>query len=160
VASNAEVLLTEIRDALVELVSLSKVKPNILPPGVKPTVAWSAHEKTIASDHELDHPTYGDPVVKSAPRDWNGPFVPGAKMSEHPAEFLDLLADRYDYFATKNDREKAVTEKGYPKSKFDRAAAAKARGWAARIRKGYKPPAPPPMDDETPDWGMANEPPF
>ena len=157
--SDATQLLTEIRDGIQELVTLFKGKPHILAPGVKPTVAWSAHEKTIASDHELDHPTYGDPVVKSAPRDWNGPFSPGAKMSEHPPEFLDLLADRYDYFAAKNDRERAMTDKGYPKSKFDRAAAAKARGWAARIRKGFKPPAPPPMD-ETPDWGDDSGAPF
>jgi hypothetical protein len=148
----AEQLLTEIRDALVELVAVTKAKLAILPPGVKPTVAWSAQEKTIASDHELDHPTYGDPPIMTAPRDWTGPFIVGQRMSESEPVLLDLVADRCDYFAQKNDRERAVTDKGVPKSKYDRAKAAKARGWAARLRKGYKPPAPPPMD-ETPDWG-------
>jgi hypothetical protein len=144
-----ETLLTEIRDGIRELVTALKARAT------KPSVAWSAHEKTIASDQELDGP-YGDPAVKSAPRDWTGQFSPGAKMSEHPPEFLDLLADRYDYFAQKNDREKNLTDKGYPKSKFDRAAAAKARGWAARLRKGYTAPAPPFMN-EPPDWGAGDE---
>ena len=155
---STETLLTEIRDGIQELVALLKGKPHILAPGVKPTVAWTAHEKTIASDADLDH-QYGDPQILTAPRDWTGPFTPGQRMSESHPDMLELVAERCDYFAQKNDREKAMNERGFPKSKSDRAKAAKARGWAARIRKGFKPPQPPPLD-ETPDWGQADDPNF
>jgi hypothetical protein len=148
---STETLLTEIRDGIQELVAIAKAKP-----APKPSVAWAAHEKTIASDADLDH-KFGDPQILTPPRDWTGPFTPGQTMSQSDPDLLELVAERCDYFAQKNDRERAVTDKGVPKSKYDRAKAAKARGWAARLRKGHKPAAPPPMD-ETPDWGDGDAP--
>ena len=77
---------------------------------------------------------HGDPVVKAKdPRDWTGPPMKGRKFSECPPEYLDLLADRYDYFATKDDAdEKAV--------KYAKLDAARARAWAARLRVGWTGP--------------------
>lgn len=138
-------VLVEIRDALRELVAIAKAR--------KPVV-WTG-DRTIATDEELNHPKYGDPAIKTAPRDWTGPFRSGQHMSESDPQLLDLVAERYDYFAGKNDKERAVTERGVPKSKFDRAAAAKARGWAARLRKAGT-PKPKPMDT-TPEWSSPHE---
>ena len=90
-----------------------------------------------ANDSVCNGP-HGDPVVKAKdPRDWTGPPMKGRKFSECPPEYLDLLADRYDYFATKDDAdEKAV--------KYAKLDAARARGWAARLRGGWVAPAPAP----------------
>lgn len=90
----------------------------------------------VASQSDLDS-TYGDPIVKAKdPRDWAGDAMNGKHFSECPAEYLDLLADRYDYFAEREDDAK--------KAKYNRLDAARARGWAARIRDGYKAP----VDDD------------
>jgi len=77
---------------------------------------------------------YGDPTIKAKdPRDWAGESMQGRKFSECPVEYLDLLADRYDYFAG--------NETDAKKANYNRLDAARARGWAARIRDGYVPPA-------------------
>lgn len=85
----------------------------------------------VASDADLDGP-YGDPIVKFTPRDWHGANLKGAKFSECPSEFLLAMASAFDYFASKNDEAGAVDAKGRNKSYYDRQAAARARGWAAR----------------------------
>lgn len=95
----------------------------------------------VASDRDLDGP-YGDPVIKAKdPRDWTGLTMAGRKFSECPAEYLDMLADRYDYFAEKADEANEVASNGKPKSYYSRLDAARARGWAARIRAGGVKPA-------------------
>jgi hypothetical protein len=91
----------------------------------------------VASDRDLDG-KYGDPEVKAKdPRDWSGPTMKGRKFSECDPAYLDLLATRLDYFAKKADDGKEVTASGKPKSTYYRLDAARARGWAARIRAGY-----------------------
>lgn len=73
----------------------------------------------------------GDFVVKAKdPRDWTGPPMSGRKLSECPATYLDLLAERYDFFNQKETEPQ--------KRKYNALDAARARGWAARIRSGYK----------------------
>jgi hypothetical protein len=82
----------------------------------------------------LDGP-YGDPIIKAKdPKDWTGPPQTGKHFSECPPAYLDLLADRYDYFA---GRETDATKAGY-----NRLDAARARGWAARLRAGWTAPRP------------------
>lgn len=77
---------------------------------------------------------HGDPVVKAKdPRDWTGPSMQGQRFSQCPPEYLDLLASRYDYFASKDGAE--------PKDiKYATLDAARARGWAARLRAGWTAP--------------------
>lgn len=76
----------------------------------------------------------GDFVVKAKdPRDWTGPPMTGRRLSECPATYLDLLAERYDFFNQKEADEK--------KRKYNALDAARARGWAARVRAGRKPTA-------------------
>jgi hypothetical protein len=96
----------------------------------------SALPKPVASDADLDG-QYGNPnVTQKDPTDWKGPSMNGRRLSECPAEYLDLLASRHDYFARKADEEGKVTESGKPVAPFERRSAARARGWAKRVREG------------------------
>lgn len=91
-----------------------------------------ATRESSAPKVDLDGP-HGDPIVKAKdPRDWMGDPMQGRHFSECPAAYLDLVAERLDYFNVKETDEK---KKGY-----NALDAALARGWAARIRAGYKPP--------------------
>jgi hypothetical protein len=100
------------------------------------TQARAAKPKPIASDSDLDS-QYGDEKVRLNPRDWTGASLKGRPMSACPAEFLDLLAESYDYFERKNEEAGALTDKGKPKADYDRRSASRARGWAKRARAGW-----------------------
>lgn len=95
----------------------------------------------VASDSDLDS-QYGDETIRFLPRDWSGDDLKGQTMSRCPPDFLDEFARSMDYFAKKNEGK--VTDKGKPKSDFDRRSAARARGWAKRLRSGWKPREAPP----------------
>lgn len=91
---------------------------------------------TVASDRDLDS-QYGDPEVKAKdPRDWTGAPMRGRKFSQCPPEYLDMVAERLDYFCSQNT---GATEEDQKKLKYQRLDAARARGWAKRIRAGWKP---------------------
>ena len=79
----------------------------------------------VATDVELDG-KYGDAKIVVDPRDWNGQSFKGARMSEAPPDFLDLLAVVLDGFAD--------GELDAKKKRYKRDDAAKARGWARRKR--------------------------
>lgn len=111
----------------------------------------AAQPKAVADDHELDS-KYGDEQVRLNPRDWTGPSFKGLHMSECPADFLDLLADSYDYFARKNDETGAITDKGKPKSEFDRRSERRARGWAKRQRAERRPSNGSTGHTTSPEW--------
>lgn len=104
---------------------------------VRPLVA--AAPKPVASDRDLDS-TYGNPEVRFMPRDWTGPAYVGRRFSECPPDMLDMLASTFDYFAGKDEAENKTTAKGKPSAPFKRADAARARGWAARLRGGWQTP--------------------
>jgi hypothetical protein len=87
----------------------------------------------VADDRDLDG-EHGDPTVKFDPRGWTGESFKGRRYSETAPEFLDLLADALAFFAQK----KAQTEP--KKAGWDKLDAARARGWAARLRAGWKAP--------------------
>lgn len=92
---------------------------------------------------------HGDPIIKAKdPRDWSGEPMTGKRFSECPPEYLDLLADRYDYFAGKDD---STDEK----RRYAKLDGARARAWAARLRSGWTAPAPAGRVDERntePTW--------
>lgn len=100
----------------------------------------AAAPKPIASDRELDG-KYGDPVVKFMPRDWTGPSFKDRRMSECPAELLDMLAQTFDYFGDQAEKNNERTNAGKPVADYKRKDAARARGWAKRIREGKVPQA-------------------
>jgi hypothetical protein len=91
-----------------------------------------------ASEADLSDPR-ADETVKLNPRDWTGDSFKGHSMSMCPPAFLEELAKAHDYFAKKNEGK--LTDKGKPKSDFERRSAGRARGWAARLRAGWRPPA-------------------
>lgn len=96
---------------------------------------------SVATDADLDG-KWGNPEVKAkSPRDWTGDSMTGKHFSECPAPYLDLVADRLEYFASQNaSSQDADAQK---KAHYNRLDASRARGWAARIRAGYVAPAQP-----------------
>ncbi len=95
--------------------------------------------KDVASEALLDG-EYGDPEIKRDPPRWDGPPVAPRRMSQCSADYLDVVAGFYDWAAGKADEKGEVTVKGKPVSEYKRRDAALARGWAARIRSGWKLP--------------------
>lgn len=116
--------------------------------GVRPAGSQASAGPTVASDGELDS-QYGNPEVKAKdPRDWTGDSMKGRRFSECPPSYLDLVADRLVYFAEQAeehmvDQQTPETERADLKKKahYNRKDAARARGWAARLRNGWTPPA-------------------
>ena len=89
-----------------------------------------------ASDADLDS-KYGDPEVKAKdPRDWTGPTMKDRRFSQCPPEYLEMVAERLDYFSSQL---KGETEEEQKKLKYQKLDAARARGWAKRLRSGWKP---------------------
>jgi hypothetical protein len=118
---------------------LSAVQSGAIAPSSSTPALASAG---IADDRDLDS-QWGNEEVRVNPRDWSGPSMKGQRMSECPPDFLDMLADTLDYFARKNAASNALTTSGKPKADFDRKAAARARGWARRLRNGWSDAAEP-----------------
>lgn len=133
-------LLQSIDATLKELLALSKSK----------RVAASS-AANVANDADLDS-QYGDEKIKTKPRDWTGDFVGGQTMSESDPAMLDLLAERFDYFAGKEETEGATTSTGKPKAPYSRTSAKRARGWAARLRAGWKPKPTPHVSASEVKW--------
>ena len=96
----------------------------------------AAAPKPVADAKDLDSP-HGDPVLRFTVRNWTGAPYKGRRFSECPPALLDMIADSLEYFARKDDEENAVTNNGKPKSVYRRADAARARGWAKRMRDGH-----------------------
>lgn len=109
-----------------------------------------------ASDAELDD-KYGDPDIRRDPPRWDGESYAGRRFSEATPEYLDSFANFKEWQAKKDDEGGAVDGKGRPKSHWARKDARLARGWAARLRSGWKPGgaagAQKPVTDE--DYGDA-----
>lgn len=95
---------------------------------LKALVAAQRGGAPTAERVELDGP-HGDPIVRAKdPRDWTGEPMKGRHFSECSPDYLDMLAERFDYFASQEQDPK--------KAKYNRLDAARARGWAQRIRDG------------------------
>ena len=94
----------------------------------------------VASDRELDG-EYGDPEIRRDPPRWTGEPFAGRRYSETSPEYLDCVADFNDWRADKDDESGAKDNKGRPKSAWARKDARLARGWAARLRSGWRPKA-------------------
>ncbi len=86
-------------------------------------------------DADIDGPR-GDPEVRFMPKRWTGADCKGRPFSTCEPEFLDLLADAYEWFAQRDDESNAVDKNGGPKSKWSRLDASRARAWSARLRGG------------------------
>lgn len=108
----------------------------------------------VADDRDLDS-QWGNPTVKFNPRDWTGPSFKGRAMSECDPDFLEMLASTFDYFADQAEEKNERTDAGKPTAPYKRKDAARARGWAKRIRDGKVPAAATGGDD--PDWSRRDD---
>lgn len=96
-------------------------------------------EGDVASDRDLDSER-GNPTIKFDPKSkyWDGASYEGYKFSEVPEPaYLDAMAKYLDacaYMAAKEAASGKDVEKNEKSARFKRLDAARARGWAARIR--------------------------
>jgi hypothetical protein len=90
----------------------------------------------VAPDSDLDS-QYGDPVINKDPPKWSGESYIGCTYSQTSPEYLDNLAGFCDWRAKKDDEAGAVDKNNRPKSFYAKKDAARARGWAARLRNGW-----------------------
>jgi hypothetical protein len=86
----------------------------------------------VADDADLDS-QYGNPTIRFDPREkyWAGVSYVGKTFSQCPAEYLDAQAKYLSaaaYMARKNGEDK--------KAGYKDKDAARARGWAKRVRAG------------------------
>lgn len=91
----------------------------------------------VASVSELESPK-GNPTVKFVPKSWTGADYKSHKYSECSPEFLDCLAGFLDWAANRK-RTQPKDDQEAAKAKWDELDAARARGWAARLRSGWAP---------------------
>jgi hypothetical protein len=111
------------------------------PAAAKPQAAAPAqvHQQPpafeVATDDDLDG-QYGNPEIRKDPPRWSGESYVGCRYSEAPPEYLETLAGFLMWKAGKDDEKDERDSKGNPKSKWSRLDAARARGWAQRIRGG------------------------
>ena len=117
----------------------------------------SSQAPGIASDADLDG-QYGNPEVKKDPPRWTGDSHVGRRYSECSPEYLDEMAGFQTWAAERDEKKAAPMPDGDDKKKAEKNAwyarqrAGYARGWAARLRAGWKPPAPQ-GDASTEGWG-------
>jgi hypothetical protein len=106
----------------------------------------------VADDADLDS-KWGDPEIKRSPPRWSGPNYDGRRFSEADPAFLDAMAGFLDWKAGKAEEENKVSASGNPVAPLIRKDAARARGWAARLRAGTPAAAPREAPQrQVPEW--------
>jgi hypothetical protein len=114
----------------------------------------SASGGEAAPDADLDG-QYGDPTIKFDPKRWSGASYVGSTYSRTEPDYLDAVAEALEWSANnpRPGKEKYAS--------YDRRDAARARGWAARLRKepgrvaSAPAPAPKPRADAPPAYDDA-----
>lgn len=101
----------------------------------------------VASDRDLDSER-GNPTVRKDPKRWDGESYVGMPYSHCPPEYLDALAGFLDWQADMDDQKLGPNDENRKFIRWKRIDAARARGWAARIRLNG-PPAPPQQGSES-----------
>lgn len=76
----------------------------------------------------------GDPVIKRDPPRWKGESCIGKTFSQCSPAYLDELAGFFEWLASKNRAEGALTANKRPKADYNERDARLARGWAQRLR--------------------------
>jgi hypothetical protein len=93
----------------------------------------------VADVRDLDG-QHGDPTIKYDPKPkyWEGSSYIGYRFSETEPDYLDAQAKYLDACAYMADKDQ--DEKKRSGARFKRKDAARARGWAARLRSGWTAP--------------------
>ena len=122
----------EIRERLVRIET--KLDVLLAKPAQAPRPAPTGRKTepgAMAPDSDLDG-QWGNPAVRRDPARWPGDSHKGEFYSDCPPNYLDSLAGFLDWCADR-DEEKG-TEDGAKYARYGRMDAARARGWAHRIR--------------------------
>jgi hypothetical protein len=96
----------------------------------------------VADDSDLDG-EWGNPTIKYDPREryWTGPSFVGYHYSETAPDYLDATAKYLEAVAFMSAKD--TDEKSQKRAKYSAKDAARARGWAARLRARGEPNAMP-----------------
>lgn len=133
--------MSEATELLKEILSTLREIRDSLRSGGAPGERQASSGKggQVAGDRELDS-EWGDPVVRKDPKKWTGDSYAGCHFSECIPEYLDELADLYDWMGDMDEKDNKM-HKGKPTAPYKRRDAARARGWAKRLREGWQRPA-------------------
>lgn len=106
----------------------------------KKATARKEAETAVADDADLDG-KYGDEEIKRMPsaKYWPGEDFTGRRMSETTVQFLEAFAKYKNACAWANEKEGNPDKAKY--AGYDRKSAARARGWAQRLKNGWTAPA-------------------
>lgn len=107
-----------------------------------PRAATGGGDGAIADDSDLDG-EWGNPTIKYDPREryWSGPSFVGYHYSETAPDYLDAMAKYLEAVAYMSAKD--ADEKSQKRAKYSAKDAARARGWAARLRVRGEPNAMP-----------------
>jgi hypothetical protein len=105
--------------------------------GVQAAASNGSAAGGVASDAEMNG-QYGDPEIRKDPSRWSGEPFAGKRFSETTPDYLDCVASFKDWQAEKDEKADAKDAKGRPRATWSRRDARLARGWAARLRAGWK----------------------
>lgn len=109
--------------------------------------------KEVATDADLDG-QYGNPVIRRDPKRWTGESYVGSRYSDTTPEYLEEVASFKDWQAQQDD--KKGDDESRKKASWNRKDAARARGWAKRLRE--QPVSRKFLDkDDKDEFGGANE---
>jgi hypothetical protein len=138
--------VTQEEDVLTEILATVKRIEASLSKS-KASASASKAEGDVATDADLDG-KYGDEEIRRDPsaKYWEGESQVSRRMSECPADYLDAYAKYKNARAFMNEKEGKEDKAKYVG--YDRKSAARARGWAQRIRSGYKAPERAPVGDD------------
>lgn len=108
--------------------------------GAAPSTNGSSRGGEVADERDLDG-EHGDPLVKYDPKSkyWSGRSFAGYRFSETTPEYLDAQAKYLDACAYMGAKD--PDEKKRKSASYKARDAARARGWAARLRNGWQPQA-------------------
>jgi hypothetical protein len=143
-SEEALVLLKRIALACESIAATNKVIAEAMgtagPSAPRAPAAGPATEGETADDADLDS-EYGNPTIKFDPREryWTGPSFVGYHFSETAPDYLDAMAKYLDACAFMAAKES--DEKNQKSARYKRKDAARARGWAARLRARGEPNA-------------------
>lgn len=126
-----EAIVCEIRD------SVRNIEKRLATLTVKQAAAQSPKGE-IADDADLDG-QYGDETIRKDPsaKYWEGESFAGCNLSGCSPEYLDAYARYKDACAYMNQKSGDESKAKY--IDYDRKSARRARGWAKRLRGGWKP---------------------
>ncbi len=127
--------LRELRREVAELKAAGGARGNGSPGGGRAS-GGRTDGGAVADDRDLDG-LYGNFQVKRDPPRWDGQSYVGFKLSETEPAYLDCLASFKEWQADKDEQQGKKDAKGRPTAPMNRKDAARARGWAARLRNGW-----------------------